>query len=117
MTSTSCCGMRRALYPGDAPRTEAPVTEPWRGRAKSGWLRRRLHRAAHRIHGDDPAQHSLAVHGHDRAEAGEALLRQQGLERLLEPDAQAARAVVAGHHRSDGAHVALVGRHALDRLA
>ena len=55
--------------------------DSWRGCS----LRRRLQRPPHRVDRHDPAQHALAVHGHDRPQAGQALLAQQGLERLVEP--------------------------------
>ena len=64
-----------------------------------------------------PRRHAVAVHGHHRAQPGQALLVEQRLERVLEPGAQAAVAVIAGHHRGDVALAALGLGHALHGLA
>src|SRR5215210_946631 len=83
MTSTSCWGMLEA----------AGILCDGRGGAEG---------ATQAVHGHDPPQPAVAVHRHERAEAPEALLAEQRLERLLQGDPQCAAVLVACHHRSYG---------------
>ena len=51
------------------------------------------------VHGHDPAQHAVAVHGHDRAQAARPSRLSSASSGSSRLHAQAAVAVVAGHHR------------------
>src|SRR4051812_9226696 len=67
------------------------------GRRCSSQPRSRLERARNLLDRHNAAQHAVAVHGHDRAEPLEPLGAEQRLERLVEADAERARAVGGRH--------------------
>src|SRR3954447_21627496 len=99
ITRTSWCGMRRRRFYARLCR-EGPAQRP-----------------ADRVDRHDAAQHAVAVDGHHGAEATQALVAQQRLERVLELGPQAVAAVVARHHRCRRAPPADRVGHALDGLA